>query len=366
MHDYDLKSYYVKFRMVIPIPNSKINQQKLIEIDGAYGEGGGAIVRNAIALSALTSKPINIRNIRANRPKSGLMPQHFNSVNAVAQLSGAHCQSLNVGSGEISFFPERIKGGKFEIDIKTAGSITMVLQAFMIPAAFSDSPVEITVKGGTDVRWSPPIDYLQNVTLKILKKMGYNAEMDLIRRGHYPRGGGIVKVKIKPVKKLNPVKLIDLEFDKIKGISHAVNLPEHIAVRQAESAEKLLEKNGIESEIDIEHSDETIGPGTGITLWTNGNIPVAGSCIGERGLRAEKVGQKAVEEILYHISKEAALDKYMGDQIIPYMAIAGNSEIKTAELTCHAVTNIYIAEMMINKKFDVNGKIGEIATIKVN
>lgn len=337
-----------------------------MEIDGAYGEGGGAIVRNAVALSALTSKPITIKNIRANRPKSGLMPQHFNSVKAVAQLSGAHYQNLNIGSSEISFFPENIVGGKFDIDIKTAGSSTMVLQAFMIPAAFSNSPVEITIKGGTDVRWSPPIDYLQNVTLKILKKMGYDTKVDLIRRGHYPCGGGIVKVKIRPIKKLNPFKLMDLEFDKVKGISHSVNLPQHIAIRQAESAGKLLEKSGIESEIDIEHSDNAIGPGTGITLWTDNDIPVAGSCIGERGLRAEKVGQKAVEEILYHISKGTALDKYMGDQIIPYMAIAGNSEIKTAELTCHAVTNIYIAEMIMDKKFDVNGKIGEIATIKVN
>jgi RNA 3'-terminal phosphate cyclase (ATP) len=293
------------------------------------------------------------------------MPQHFNAVNAVAQLAGATCDKLNIGSSELTFKPEGIKGGKFEIDIKTAGSITMVLQAFMIPAAFADSPVEITIKGGTDVRWSPPVDYLQNVTLKILERMGYVVRMDIIRRGHYPRGGGIVKVKIKPVKKLNPVKLIDLQVDKIKGISHAVNLPEHVAIRQAKSAEKLLEEAGIESEIEIEHSDNVIGPGSGIVLWSDNDIPVGGSCIGERGLRAEKVGQKAAEEILYHISKRAALDKYMGDQIIPYMAIAGNCEVKTAELTLHTVTNIFIAEKIIDKKFHIKGDLKESAIIKV-
>ena len=337
----------------------------MIEIDGSYGEGGGAILRNAVALSALTSRPLNVKNIRANRPKPGLMSQHFNAVNAVAQLSGAKCDKLKVGSSEISFNPEYIKGGKFEIDIKTAGSITMVLQAFMIPAGFADSPVKIMIKGGTDVKWSPPVDYLQNVTLKILESMGYVAKADLIRRGHYPRGGGVVKVKIKPVKKLNPVKLIDLQFSKIKGISHAVNLPEHVAVRQAESAEKLLEANGIESEIKIEHSDDSIGSGSGITLWSDGDIPVGGSYIGERGLRAEKVGKKAAEEILYHTSKGAALDRYMSDQIIPYLGIAGNSKVKTVELTLHTVTNIYIAELLLEKKFYVRGKIGETATIEV-
>lgn len=337
----------------------------MIEIDGSFGEGGGAIVRNAVALSALTSKAITIKNIRANRPKPGLMPQHFNAVKAVAQLSGAKIDKLNVGSTEISFKPESIEGGKFEIDIKTAGSITMVLQAFMIPAAFADSPVEITIKGGTDVRWSPPVDYLQNITLKILQIMGYNVKIDVIRRGHYPRGGGVVNVNINPVKKLNPVKLIDLQFNKIKGISHAVNLPEHVAVRQAEGAEKLLKAGGIESEIEIEHSDNVLGPGSGITLWSDGDIPLGGSYIGERGLRAERVGQKAAEEILFHISRGAALDKYMGDQIIPYMAIAGNSMVQTAELTDHTLTNIYVAEKIMKKKFKIEGSPGKTAIIKI-
>jgi RNA 3'-terminal phosphate cyclase (ATP) len=337
----------------------------LIKIDGSYGEGGGAILRNAVAFSALTSKSIHINNIRANRPKSGLMPQHLNAVNAVAQLSGAECSKLNIGSDELIFKPGNIEGGRFEIDIKTAGSITLVLQAFMIPAVFADSPVEIMIKGGTDVRWSPSVDYLQNITLKILKKVGYIAKMDIIRRGHYPRGGGIVNFKIKPARKLNPVKLIDLKFDKVKGISHAVNLPEHVAVRQAESAEKVLEAGGIESEIEIEHSYNASGPGSGIVLWSENDIPVGGSFIGERGLKAEKVGKKAAEEILYHISKGAALDKYMGDQIIPYIAIAGDSEVKTAELTPHAVTNIYVAELLLNKKFRTRGNLGETATIKV-
>lgn len=353
---------------MIKIPCLRDDQPflRLIKIDGSYGEGGGAILRNAVALSALTSKTVNINNIRANRPKSGLMPQHLNAVNAVAQLSGAECSKRDIGSDELIFKPGNIRGGKFEIDIKTAGSITLVLQAFMIPAVFADSPVEIMIKGGTDVRWSPSVDYLQNVTLKILKKMGYAAKMDIIRRGHYPRGGGIVKAKIKPAQKLNPVKLIDLKFDKIKGISHAVNLGEHVAIRQAESAEKVLEAGGIESEIEIEHSDNASGPGSGIVLWSDGEIPVGGSYIGERGLRAEKVGKKAAEEILYHISKGAALDKYMGDQIIPYIAIAGNSEVKTAELTQHALTNIYVVERIMQKRFEVEGRCSQTAIVKVD
>ena len=338
----------------------------MIEINGSHGEGGGALLRISTALSALTSNPIHITNIRANRPKTGLMPQHLNAVKAVASLSAARVDGLEIESRELFFYPEEIKGGNYNIDIKTAGSITLVLQAFMIPAGFAESPVNIKIRGGTDVRWSPPVNYLQHVTLPILKSMGYDADLDIIRRGHYPRGGGIVNVKINPVKKLKSASFDDLKINKIKGISHAVKLPEHVAVRQAESAEKVLQANGFNAEIEIENSDNALGPGSGIVLWTEGNTRVGGSSIGERGVRAEKVGEKAAEELLYHISQGAAVDKYIGDQIIPYMAMAGKSSAKTAELTLHAVTNIFVTEKIMGKKFDVDGEVGEIATIWID
>ncbi len=338
----------------------------MIEIDGSHGEGGGALLRISAALSALTVKPIHITNIRANRPKSGLMPQHLNSVKAVAGLSNARVEGLEIESKELFFYPEDVRGGTYNIDVKTAGSVTLVLQAFMVPALFADAPVNIKIKGGTDVRWSPPVNYLQHVTLPVLRSMGYNAELDIICRGHYPRGGGIINVKINPVKKLNPINVSELKVDKIRGISHAVKLPEHVAARQAESAEKVLKANGFDAEIEIEHSDNTLGPGSGIVLWTEGNTRVGGSSIGERGVRAEEVGEKAAKELLYHISRGAAVDKYIGDQIIPYMAIAGKSNVKTAELTLHAVTNIFVTEKIMEKKFDVDGEVGEPAIIKIS
>lgn len=337
----------------------------MIEIDGSYGEGGGSIVRMATALSALKQETINIKNIRSNRPKKGLMPQHLNAIKAVSQLSNASCHELNIGSNEIFFKPESLKGGNFEINIKTAGSIALVLQAFMIPACFAKSEVKTIICGGTDVRWSPAVNYLQNVTLPILKTMGYPAEINIIRRGHYPRGGGIVKVTIDPIKKLKPIRSTELEIDRINGISHCVNLPEHVAVRQAESAEKVLKANGFDVSIEIEHSRNALGAGSGIVLWSEGKSRVGGSAIGQNGLKAEKVGKNAANELLYHISKVSSVDKYMGDQVIPYMAIAGNSKIKTAELTLHVLTNIHVAEKIMNKKFSVIGELGDNATISV-
>jgi RNA 3'-terminal phosphate cyclase (ATP) len=338
----------------------------LIEVDGSCGEGGGAVLRISTALSAVTSEPVHITNIRSGRPKPGLMPQHLNAVKAVADLSSASVTGLELGSTELFFHPRSLKGGNYRIDIGTAGSITLILQAFMIPAVFADSEVDITIVGGTDVRWSPSVDYLENVTLPILKLMGYRARTNLIQRGHYPRGGGILELEVDPVKKLKPLNTSELKFDIINGISHAVKLPVHVAERQAGSAEKILLNEGYKSKIKIKTSKTVLGSGSGILLWTNGLIPVSGSSIGELGKRAEEVGSEAAKQILYHISRDSAVDRYMGDQIVPYMALAGNSSIKTAELTQHALTNIHVTEKFINKKFHVEGTLGESAVISVD
>ena len=337
----------------------------LIEIDGSYGEGGGAVLRIATALSALCTKPVKIFNIRSKRPKPGLMPQHLNAVKAVSELSNGKLSGLEIGSTELKFQPGKLKPGKYSVDVKTAGSITLILQAFMIPAAFAGGPVKITLVGGTDLRWSPSIDYFRNITVPILRLMGYDVKTKLRKRGHYPKGGGILEVEIFPVSTLNPVNLIESNFNTIKGISHAVNLPEHVAVRQAQSAGEIIKNEGFDVKIDIDHTDNSLGSGSGILLWTDGDIPLGGSSMGERGKRAEQVGYDAAKDLIRQIKGKSALDSHMGDQIIPYMFIAGNSTIKTSELTHHTLTNIDVAGKFIKRRVAVKGELGKPALITV-
>lgn len=343
----------------------------MIEIDGSFGEGGGALLRVSTALSALTGKEFTISNIRSSRPKSGLMPQHLNAALALARLSNAEVTGLELGSTQMTFTPGSLSGGKLEVDVKTAGSITLILQALMIPSLFSDHGVEIKIKGGTDVRWAPSVDYLEQVTLPVLQSVGIKVHLELLQRGYYPRGGGILRARIEPVKKLKPLNLHDLEVDVIRGISHATRLPSHVATRQAQAAMKKLNSAGYEVEIEIKSDDnnDALGPGSGLVLWSEvkrKNIPrVGASSLGEPGKRAEIVGMEAAEEILSCLSRGAALDRYMGDQIIPYMAIAGSSSVRVSELTQHTLTNIYAVEKFTDARFQVDGGLGEVTTITV-
>jgi len=345
----------------------------MIEIDGSFGEGGGALLRVSTALSALTKNPIHIKNIRAGRPQPGLMPQHLNAILVLQKLSKAKVNGLKIGSEEISFIPQLLQKGNFQVDVRTAGSVTLILQAFMIPSAFAPGPVKITLKGGTDVRWAPPVDYLQNVTLPILRSIGHQINLKLLKRGYYPQGGGKLRAHMIPWKNYQPFHIDDLNVDFIRGISHCNKLPRHVADRQALAAEKKLKIAGYDSQILIETANDALGPGSGIVIWSESNDQtsnpmgkVGGSSLGEPGKRAELVGEEAAIELLRHLSISAPLDRYMADQIIPYMAIHGSSTVKIAELTSHTLTNIYAAEKISSHHFQVRGRLGEPAIIKVD
>jgi RNA 3'-phosphate cyclase len=330
----------------------------MINVDGSYGEGGGQILRTSLSLSSLFGKSVKITNIRANRPKPGLAQQHMMGIKALRDMTGAEVKGLRAGSTEIEFSPGELRSGQYRIDIGTAGSITLILQALLIPSAFSQDEVELRITGGTDVRWSPPIDYVKSVFLPIARKMGYQAEIELISRGYYPKGNGKIRANILPIKSLAPIKLTGRgDLKAVKGVAHSLNLPCHIVERFVKSAKEALP--GYECDIVLE-CKKNFSTGCGITLWANYENSVLGaSSIGEIGKPAEKVGREAGQGLLEEIRGGAPLDRHMSDQIIPYMALArGTSEVAVRELTPHLKTNIYITEKILGNKFQIKEKEG--------
>ncbi|RXA18714.1 RNA 3'-terminal phosphate cyclase [Methanosarcina sp. MSH10X1] len=324
----------------------------MLEIDGSYGEGGGQMVRTAVALSAVTGKEIKVTNIRKNRPNPGLKQQHLKALETAARICEARISGLFPGSTELSFAPVEIKGGKYDIDIGTAGSITLLLQCIMPALPFAKGEVELTVRGGTDVAWSPTMDYLQHVTLKALERLGYSGSVTLKEHGYYPKGGGKILAFFKPcrLKRFHFLK----EEEEIKGVSHASNLPTHVPLRQAEAAAARLMEAGYSSRIETQ-SFEAFSTGSGITLWTG---YTGGSALGERGLPAEEVGKHAADEIIPELRSGASVDTHLADQLIPYMALAGSSSYTVRELSLHAATNIWVTEQFLDVKFSIEEKEG--------
>ncbi|MEM1675276.1 MAG: RNA 3'-terminal phosphate cyclase [Desulfurococcaceae archaeon] len=341
----------------------------LVEINGSMGEGGGQILRYSLSLSALTLKPVRVFNIRAKRDNPGLRPQHLTAVKALAMLTNASVRGDYVGSMEIVFEPKERLSGCFKLDIGTAGSISLVIQAILPELVFSDRDSRLEITGGTDVAWSPPIDYMRFVFKHNLSLIGIDIDIDLRRRGHYPRGGGVVVVYVKPVKDyINSINIVESKgVLNIKGLSHAVKLPRHVAERQASSALKYIEeKLGLKPVIDIESypldKDPHLGPGSGIVLYsdTKSGTRLGSDSLGERGKRAEDVGLEAAEKLVSTINTGMAFDKHMGDMFIPYLFLTrGESCIGVSEITLHTLTAISVArKFMPDVEVNVVGEEG--------
>jgi len=349
-------------------------KKDFIEVDGSIGEGGGQIFRTALAYSAVTRKPILIKNIRAKRKNPGLRPQHLAALKALATITNAKVEGAFVSSTKVYFEPRKIKGGRYNIDPGTAGSISLIIQAILPALLFAEDNTEIDIKGGTDVPMAPPIDAIRFVLIPFLNRIGANVELELIKRGHYPRGGGHIRLHVEPINKIKPIRLINQgNVLGIRGISHCVRLPRHVAERQAKAATQKLEKSGYKNiDIQIEsyhpNRDPHLGPGSGIVIWaeTTTKALLEADSLGARGKPAEKVGTEAAETLIRQIKLGGAVDVHNTDQLVPFMALAdGISEIHSSEISLHTITAIEIAKCIIGARFQIDSEeIGKPGVIK--
>lgn len=329
----------------------------MLEIDGAYGEGGGQILRNAVAFSVLTNKPIIVTNIRRNRPNPGIKAQHYIAIKSIKEIFNGYVQGFEIGSSELIFKPGEIKPGIYSFDVGTAGSIILVFQAIILACASSKKKLTVNLCGGTDVNWSPSWDYFKNVYLPLIKKIGVIVSPKLLSRGYYPRGGGKATITINPHEKFNPLNISDSEeFTHIKGNINISNLSDNISSRIKHTIIKYLLNNNFIASISVDKKS-SLSPGVGATLWTESTKTILGSTvIGEKSMSSEELGQSVALNLLKEIHSGATLDLYAFDQILPFMILAkksGKSRCKISKLSSHASTTMWLAK----KFFDIDFKI---------
>ncbi|MDD1672953.1 MAG: RNA 3'-terminal phosphate cyclase [Methanomicrobiales archaeon] len=302
----------------------------MLTIDGARLEGGGQIIRMAVALSSLTGTPVQIVRIRAKRDNPGLAAQHISAIRAVSIPSNAEVSGLSPGSSSLSFSPSSLQKSNFSLDIGTAGNISLVLQTWL-PIGLKVGG-GIMVRGGTEVRHSPTIDYLARVFLPLLQKYGARVDLSILKRGYYPEGGGLVQVTVEPAH-LIPLNITS-EGIESGIISCSSNLPDHVAERQAFSARKRLEEClGINPPVNLDRRTG-LSTGSSCTTWCGTK---GGTALGRRGYPAERVGTEAADMLINEVRAGGQVDMHLADQLLIYLALYGGS-YTTGSLSLHAQT----------------------------
>lgn len=328
----------------------------MLEIDGSYGEGGGQLLRLAVALSAITGIGVHIGNIRARRSNPGLASQHLAGVRAVGKLCAARMTGLALRSQRIVFEPAALRGGEFRFDIGTAGSITLVLQALIPVMLSAPAPCAVRVTGGTDIRQASAADYLWAVLVRLIERLGAQLSVRVLRRGYYPRGGGEIEVNVQPA------RLVSCVFDRfggagpVRGIAHVANLPEHIALRMERAACERLAALGVQVSIErrILGHETAVGAGGAIVCWAACGQTVLGAArVAERGVRAEALGEAVGIELMADIATGAGLDVHAADQLLVFLALAGGGSFSVRRLTLHARTAMRLIEQFLPVTFEV-------------
>ena len=358
----------------------------MIILDGSYAEGGGALVRTALALSALTRQEFKVTNIRAGRTDAGLKAQHLTAIKALKELCKAETNDVELGSTELWFKPGKVKKGIYDIGIGTAGSITLLLQALILPSLFAPGKVTFNITGGTCGKWQASVDYLQNILLPYLNRFVEKIDLKILKRGYYPKGQGLIRLEISPRFNIHKYeffsalseelpfkvpKLILLEQGKLEQVRGTVNVS--LELQEKEVGERIknavtgsLKHYNVPVNIRVEYAQaESIG-GEAL-VWgvfsRDGKVdydnPVflAGDALVEKGKSSEEIGKEAAEELKKQIDADAAVDHHLADQLIQFMGLLPGSKIKAGEISKHAETNMYVVERFLPVAFKVEKNV---------
>lgn len=318
-----------------------------LNIDGAMGEGGGQLLRSALALSICSQRPFRMRNLRAARQRPGLQPQHLVAVQAAASICRASVEGMSLGSQNLLFEPARVIPGEYEFDIGTAGSTGLVLQTLLPALVTAKHPSQVTLRGGTHNPNAPCYEFLAGSFIPMLQEMGADVRIHLRRSGYYPRGGGEIHVDIQPVRRWQHLVLVKRgELLNRQVLATIAHLPRHIAERELQVLGDALGLS--QAQMHLHEDREAYGPGNVVSVCLQyDKVKSVFSGFGRKGVPAERVAGELAARVQAYLDSEAPVEPYLADQLLIYLALSDGGKFLTLKATQHLLSNAAIIEMFL-------------------
>ena len=321
-----------------------------LKINGGHGEGGGQIIRSAITLSCITKQPIHLENIRKNRKDEGLKPQHLTAILILQKIANAKVIGAKIGSTELKFIPGNIENLELVEDVKTAGSIALILQVLIPVVSISQKKLSLTIKGGTDVLWSPSMDYTQYVLKEAYSRIGINFSIKLTKRGYYPKGGGEIKLEVYP-SKIKSINFSQRKTNNFKMICTFSKISREIIIEKLKIIEEKISKRNFNVEVEIKE-EKAIDSGASLLLYSIDE----NSIIGEDGLFNKKT-QNFDLDFDKFINNLTGMDKNLADMLVVPASLGGKRTVfQVKEITKHLETNLFVTSKITGCKYGI-GKI---------
>jgi RNA 3'-terminal phosphate cyclase (ATP) len=330
-----------------------------IELDGAQGEGGGQILRTALALSVITGRPLALHSIRAGRAKPGLMRQHLMCVQAAAAISGATVQGATLGATELRFEPGPVRAGDHEFAVASAGSCMLVLQTVLPALMLADGPSHLRLKGGTHNPMAPSFHFVRDAYAPLVRRLGVGLDLQLHRLGFYPAGGGEASVAITPAARLQAFDLMARgELQQAEALCLTPGLPGSIARRELTALGQAMGWG--EERLHVGEARQHEGPGNAlIATLRYAALTEVFVELGAKNVSSEQVAARLAKAIRgYQRVPGAAVGPHLADQWLLPLALAvwqageagevpPRARFTCSEVTEHLRTNCAVIERFL-------------------
>ncbi len=336
----------------------------MVEINGSLVSGSGTIVRQAVVFAALTGRPLHLFNARLRRLKPGLRPQHVRVVEAIAELVGGRTEGVAPASQEFRFWPGAARGVQHAVwDIGSAGSTVLLALAALPVMALRGTPGSVELRGGIFQDFAPSVYHLQHVMLPLLRRMGFDAEVEMARPGYVPKGGGLLRLTLGPLRQRLQALVCDqpAALERLWGIAISSHLQQRqVSERMAKAAQEVFTDAGHRADLEIVNDTTALQPGAGFAVFADlaGSLRLGAGGCGARRRPAEAIGKQAAHELLEDLGRAATLDRHASDQVIPFAALAaGESRFRIPHLSEHIQRNAWLAKHFLGAEVTTRGQV---------